>query len=151
MTRKSKQRLMIACLVLLGAGTATGLALTALEDNLAFFYAPSDVEAAMARPDYSFRLGGLLEEGSVERVAGTPTVNFRITDRARAIPVTYTGLLPDLFIEGQGVVATGVLGEDGVFVAREILARHDESYMPREVAEAVGRQGPIATDSLITR
>ncbi len=144
MTRK-QARLGVVLLVLLGLGTATALTLLALDDNLAFFYAPSDVQAASLAPGQRFRLGGILEEGSVVRVGGSATVTFRVTDYTSSLPVRYTGILPDLFIEGQGVVATGMLGEDGIFQAVEILARHDESYMPREVAEAVGRNGMHAS------
>jgi cytochrome c-type biogenesis protein CcmE len=144
MTRK-KRRLWILVLCGLGLGSATALTLTAFQDNLVFFRSPSDIVAARPTPDRAFRLGGLVEAGSVERepaIAGQrPTVRFRVTDGANVIPVTYQGVLPDLFREGQGVVTMGRLGIDGVFRASEVLARHDETYMPPEVADALKRAG----------
>ena len=139
MTRK-KRRLYMLGLALLGLGTATALALTAFEDNLVFFYSPSDL-AAQHVGERSFRLGGLVEENSVKRLPDGLTIEFRVTDTARAVPVTYSGIVPDLFREGQGVVAEGALGADGVFVARQVLAKHDETYMPPEVAKALKEQG----------
>lgn len=143
MTRK-RRRLYILVLFLLGLGTAAALTLNALQDNLAFFYSPSDL-AAKEAPKAAFRLGGLVEVGSIERAAGNGSrnveVRFRITDLEKSVPVVYAGILPDLFREGQGVVANGHLGPDGVFVAREILAKHDENYMPPEVADALKKSG----------
>ncbi|QQP89374.1 cytochrome c maturation protein CcmE [Skermanella sp. TT6] len=139
MTRK-KRRLYMLGLALLGLGTATALALTAFEDNLVFFYSPSDL-AAQQVGERSFRLGGLVEENSVKRLPDGLTIEFRVTDTARSVPVTYAGIVPDLFREGQGVVAEGRLRPDGVFVAREVLAKHDENYMPPEVADALTRAG----------
>lgn len=135
MTRK-KRRLMVLVLCLLGLGTATGLALTAFEDNLLFFYSPTDL-VERETPDRRFRLGGLVEEGSVERLSDGVTVRFVVTDTAHRVPVSYSGILPDLFREGQGVVAQGRLTADGVFVADEVLAKHDENYHPPEVDDAL--------------
>ncbi|MGQ9364752.1 cytochrome c maturation protein CcmE [Azospirillum sp. ST 5-10] len=139
MTRK-KRRLYMLGLALLGLGTATALALTAFEDNLVFFFSPSDLQAKAAEVDgRSFRLGGLVEDGSVKRLPDGVTTDFRVTDGVAGVLVTYRGQLPDLFREGQGVVAEGKLRPDGVFIAREVLAKHDENYMPPEVADALKR------------
>ena len=143
MTRK-KRRLMVLLLAGLGLGTATALTLTAFEDNLVFFLSPSDVLAQQPTGERAFRLGGLVETGSVERRTGSdgrPAATFRVTDGANAISVTYSGVLPDLFREGQGVVTLGRLLPDGSFRASEVLARHDETYMPPEVADALRRAG----------
>ena len=121
-------------------GLAVALVLVALEDSIVFFYSPSDVVEKKIVPGQRFRLGGLVEEGSVKRGEGT-TVRFAITDTAESIPVTYTGLLPDLFREGQGVITEGTLDTAGVFAADSVLAKHDETYMPPEVAEALRKQG----------
>lgn len=144
MTRK-RRRLWILLLCAIGLGSATALTLTAFQDNLVFFRSPSDVLAERPGPERAFRLGGLVESGSVERqppVAGQrPVVHFRVTDGANAIQVVYQGVLPDLFREGQGVVTLGRYGMDGIFRASEVLARHDETYMPPEVADALKRAG----------
>ena len=143
MTRK-KRRLMVLLLAGLGLGTATALTLTAFQDNLVFFLSPSDVVAQRPTGDRAFRLGGLVEAGSVERRAGAdgrPAATFRVTDGAQAISVSYSGVLPDLFREGQGVVTLGRQLPDGSFRATEVLARHDETYMPPEVADALRRAG----------
>ena len=136
-----RRRLAVLLLALLGLGTATALTLTAFEDHLVFFHTPSDVVQKKAPLDRQMRIGGLVEVGSLERPQGTPEVRFRVTDLENAIPVVYRGVLPDLFREGQGVVANGKLAADGTFRAREVLARHDENYMPPEVAEALKRSG----------
>lgn len=138
MTRK-KRRLYILLLCAIGVGSATALTLTAFQDNLVFFRSPSDIAREAPPPGRAFRLGGLVEAGSVER--GGATIRFRVTDGASTIPVTFTGVLPDLFREGQGVVAQGMMRPDGTFAAREVLARHDETYMPPEVADALKRSG----------
>ncbi len=142
MTRK-RRRLYLLLLCALGLGSATALTLTAFQDNLVFFRSPSDIAREAPAPDRAFRLGGLVETGSVERdmLEGRPVARFRVTDGATTIPVTYGGVLPDLFREGQGVVTLGRLGRDGVFQASEVLARHDETYMPPEVADALKRSG----------
>ncbi|CAH2600431.1 periplasmic heme chaperone [Rhodovastum atsumiense] len=142
MTRK-RRRLVLLLVCGLGLGTATALVLTAFSDNMVFFVAPSEVATKAPTGGRIFRLGGLVEAGSVERLRqdGKPAVRFRITDGAAAVAVTYIGILPDLFREGQGVVTLGALQPDGGFRASEVLAKHDETYMPREVAEALKKSG----------
>ena len=120
-------------------GIAAGLVLYALNSNIVFFYTPTQVAQQEAPKGRDFRIGGLVETGSVQR-DGT-RVTFRVTDNAREIPVAFTGSLPDLFREGKGVVAQGSLGADGVFTATEVLAKHDENYMPPEAAEALRQAG----------
>jgi len=131
-------------LALIGAGLAllggaAFLILNAFQSNLVFFYSPSQIAAHEAPQGRAFRIGGLVQTGSLQREPDGVTVRFTVTDTAKSIPVTYTGILPDLFKEGKGVVAQGELGPDGVFHAREVLAKHDENYMPPEAAEAVER------------
>ena len=139
MTRKQRRLTLIGtCLAVLGL--AVGLVLFALEDSIVFFYSPSDVTEKKIGPGERFRLGGLVEEGSVRRGEGT-TVAFAVTDTDKTIPVNYTGVLPDLFREGQGVVTEGKLNAQGVFVADTVLAKHDENYMPPEVADALKKKG----------
>ena len=116
-------------------GVAVGLVLNAFNSNLVFFYSPSQIVAKEAPVARTFRIGGLVEPGSVKRQ--DVDVSFRVTDTAKAISVQYKGILPDLFKEGKGVVAQGKLRDDGVFVAQEVLAKHDENYMPPEAAEAL--------------
>ena len=120
-------------------GVAAALVLTALNDNLVFFYSPTQVAEKSLGPERRFRLGGLVEEGSVQKEG--QIVRFTITDTNQTLKVVYRGILPDLFREGQGVIAEGSLGSDGVFAAREILAKHDENYMPPEVAKALKESG----------
>jgi len=120
-------------------GVAAALILNAFQSNLVFFYTPSQIVAKEAPQARSFRVGGLVEQGSVQRQADGVTVRFVVTDTAHSIPVLYTGILPDLFKEGKGVVAQGQIGADGVFHAKEVLAKHDENYMPPEAADAVQR------------
>jgi len=120
---------------LVALGAATALVLTAFQDNLVFFFTPSQVAAKEAPQGRLFRIGGMVEKGSVKRDG--VEVRFVVTDTAKTIPVVYRGSLPDLFREGKGVVAQGTLGPDGVFTAREVLAKHDENYMPPEAAHAV--------------
>ena len=139
MTRKQRRSVLIAtCVAVLGV--AVGLVLFALEDSIVFFYSPSDIAEKSIKPGQRIRIGGLVEEGSVKRGEGTQ-VKFAVTDTAKTLPVTYVGVLPDLFREGQGVVAEGKLGGDGVFIAESVLAKHDENYMPPEVADALRKQG----------
>ena len=140
MKRKHRRALVVGGgLVVLGL--AAGLILSAFNDNLVFFYSPSEIAQKVQGPDQRVRLGGLVEMGSLEKSADGLSVTFRITDMAQAIPVTYTGLLPDLFREGQGVVCEGALRADGVFEAASVLAKHDENYMPKEVADALKEAG----------
>jgi len=118
-------------------GFAAALVLNAFQSNLVFFFSPTQVMAKEAPLDRTFRIGGMVEEGSLKRLPDGLSVAFRVTDTAQTIPVTYTGILPDLFKEGKGVVAQGKLGPDGVFRASEVLAKHDENYMPPDAAHAV--------------
>ena len=139
MTRKQRRGILIGtCLVVLGV--AVGLVLYAMRDSIVFFYSPSEVAKMQITPGQRFRLGGLVATGSVVRGEGT-TVRFAVTDKVTTLLVTYTGVLPDLFREGQGVVAEGVLGADGTFQADNVLAKHDEKYMPPEVAKKLKEQG----------
>ncbi len=139
MTRKQRRSVLIVMgLVVLGAATA--MVLTAMQSTITFFYSPSDVVEKSVAPGERFRLGGLVEEGTVKRGEST-VIRFAVTDTARSLQVTYSGILPDLFREGQGVVAEGTLDASGVFRADTVLARHDENYMPKEVADALKRQG----------
>ena len=122
---------------LAGLSVAAALVLNAFRSNLVFFFTPTQVAAHEAPQGRTFRIGGLVEAGSLTREPNTLTVHFRVTDTARTIPVAYTGLLPDLFREGKGVVAQGTLSADGTFHATEVLAKHDENYMPPAAADAV--------------
>lgn len=120
-----------------GLSVAAALMLRAFDSNMVFFYSPSQVHAGEVAQNNTFRLGGLVEEGSLRREDDGLTVHFLVTDNAKKVSVKYVGILPDLFQEGQGVVTQGRLSEGGVFVASEVLAKHDETYMPKEVAEAL--------------
>ena len=135
-TRHKRLALIAAGLVILGVVAA--LVLNAFQSNLVFFFSPSQVASGEAPKGKSFRIGGLVKEASLHREADGVTVAFVITDTAQDIPVRYKGILPDLFKEGKGAVAQGKLGEDGQFTASEVLAKHDENYMPPEAAKAVG-------------
>ena len=123
---------------LIGLGIAAMLVFNALDSNLSYFFSPSDVVQNKAPSDHVYRLGGMVQTGSLER-GKELTVRFLVTDTANAVKVAYTGILPDLFAEGQGVIAQGRMGPDGVFVADEVLAKHDENYMPPEVADALDK------------
>ncbi|MCB2107436.1 MAG: cytochrome c maturation protein CcmE [Rhodobacteraceae bacterium] len=138
MTRKTR-RLYFVALGLLAVAAGVGLMLSAVSDNVTFFASPSDLKTKSLTANQRLRLGGLVEEGSVARDGNT--VKFIVTDTAERVNVSYAGILPDLFREGQGVVAEGHLAPDGVFVADDVLAKHDENYMPREVAEALKESG----------
>jgi cytochrome c-type biogenesis protein CcmE len=131
------RRGLIALGVLAAVGTAATLVLNAFNSNLVFFYTPTQIAANEAPQGRTFRVGGMVTPGSVARDG--VTVRFDVTDTAQSVPVRYDGVLPDLFKEGKGVVAQGQLGADGVFVAREVLAKHDENYMPPEAADAVAK------------
>ncbi|HDR29020.1 cytochrome c maturation protein CcmE [Rhodovulum sp.] len=136
---KKQRRIQIIVVAFVVLGLSTALIGYAMRDGINFFRSPSQVVAAPPAPTEVFRIGGLVEEGSIQRGQGE-TIRFSVTDGGAAVPVTYTGVLPDLFAENQGMVGTGRL-IDGVFVAHEILAKHDESYMPREVVDALKEQG----------
>ena len=140
---RRQRRLGILLAALVCAGAATALTLNAFRSNLVFFFSPSQIAAKEAPVAQVFRLGGLVERGSIQRERDGMTIRFIVTDTARGVPVVYHGLLPDLFREGKGVVARGRLGEDGVFVANEVLAKHDENYMPPEAADAVRRAAQV--------
>ena len=139
-TRK-KKRLYTVMAGLTMIGVAAALVLTAFEDNIVFFYSPTDITEKALRPGQTVRLGGLVQADSVKKASDGVTTEFVITDTNKTISVRYAGLLPDLFREGQGVVTQGSLGPDGTFVASEVLAKHDENYMPKEVADALKKSG----------
>lgn len=136
MTRRQRRFALLLAALLCG-GAAVALVLNAFRSNLVFFFSPSQVAANEAPLARSFRLGGLVEPNSIRREGDGMTVRFVVTDSVRTVPVVYRGLLPDLFREGKGVVARGKLQEDGTFVATEVLAKHDENYMPPEAADAL--------------
>ena len=135
MTRKQK-RLSVIAGAMLFLGAATGLAVFALGQKASYFYMPADLEGVSLPPGQRIRLGGLVEKGSVERGAGTE-VRFGVTDTQKSVKVTFNGILPDLFREEQGVITEGRFGTDGIFVADSVLAKHDETYMPKEVADSL--------------
>jgi cytochrome c-type biogenesis protein CcmE len=137
-----RKRLLAVLAIVAGVAAAAVLATLAFEENLLYFYSPSQVTAGEAPRGRTFRIGGLVTTGSVERTDGTLEIRFVVTDNQQSIPVRYTGLLPDLFREGQGVIAHGRLSESGEFVADEVLAKHDENYMPPEVAESLHMPTP---------
>jgi cytochrome c-type biogenesis protein CcmE len=135
---KSRHRkLLVISLAVVGLGIAVTLILNAFQSNLVFFFSPTEVSQGKAPVERAFRIGGLVEEGSVRREGDGLTTRFAVTDTAMSIPVVYTGVLPDLFKEGKGVVAEGRLGVDGLFTATQVLAKHDENYMPPEAADAI--------------
>jgi len=140
MTPKRKRLWLVLGSVAVLACAAT-LVLTALSDNIVFFYSPTQIAEKQIPPERRFRMGGLVEAGSVTKSPDGQVTRFKVTDTNKTVDVVYRGLLPDLFREGQGVVAEGSLGADGVFAAREILAKHDENYMPPEVAKALKDSG----------
>jgi len=136
------KRLAFVVIGLAGIAIAAGLVLNSFRGNLVFFFSPSQVAAKEAPIGKTFRLGGLVVDGSVQRDPDGLTVRFRVTDTAQEIPVVFSGILPDLFSEGQGAVAQGKLGDDGVFYADQVLAKHDETYMPPEVTDALEQARP---------
>ena len=138
---RKRRRLYIVLTGLTMLGVAAALVLTALEDNIVFFHSPSDIQAKAVAPGQHFRMGGLVKDGSVTKAEDGLVTNFEVTDLDHTVKVSYRGILPDLFREGQGVVAEGSLNPERVFVAREVLAKHDENYMPPEVAEALKKSG----------
>jgi cytochrome c-type biogenesis protein CcmE len=135
-------------LIVAGVALAVGLALQAFEENLLFFYSPTQVLAGEPPEGRKFRLGGLVAVGSLQREPGELAVQFDVTDNQNIMTVTYEGVLPDLFREGQGVIAHGRLTPDGSFVAEEVLAKHDENYMPPEVAEILAESGAHSTSTV---
>jgi len=131
------KKLLVIVLGLAGIGIAAALILNAFQSNLVFFFSPTQVANGEAPSDRAFRIGGLVEDGSLKREGNGLTVRFVVTDTAKSMPVVYQGILPDLFKEGKGVVAEGKLGADGLFTATQVLAKHDENYMPPEAASAL--------------
>jgi cytochrome c-type biogenesis protein CcmE len=137
MTPVRRKRLIIVAVILAGVAVATALGLQAFNKNLLYYFTPAQVAAGDAHPGQLFRMGRLVAMGSVERSPGSMTVHFTLTDMQKSIPVVYSGILPDLFREGQGVVVNGKLDRDGLFVAQQVLAKHDAKYMPPEVDAAI--------------
>jgi cytochrome c-type biogenesis protein CcmE len=135
--KKRYQRGIQVALVLAGVGIAVALMLRAFDENILYFYTPKQIAAGEAPDGRRFRLGGLVTPGSIERAPGSLKVSFLVTDNTKTLPVEYEGVLPDLFRDGQGVIAHGTMNDNGIFVADEVLAKHDENYMPPEVAEAL--------------
>ena len=133
MTPARKKRLALVGLMLIGVGAGAGLILTSMSENIMFFKTPTQVAAGDAPSDRLFRMGGMVVQGSVRRPGDGLTVHFDLTDNENQITVKYTGILPDLFREGQGIIANGHMGPDGAFLAEEVLAKHDENYVPREL------------------
>ncbi len=135
-----QRRMMWVAIMVFGVAAAAAFALNAFQDNLLYFYSPSDVTEGKAPAGRSFRVGGMVTEGSFHRPSGSLEATFVLTDYAHNVTVRYTGVLPDLFREGQGVIARGRLNPDGSFVAEEVLAKHDENYMPPAVADSLRKQ-----------
>jgi cytochrome c-type biogenesis protein CcmE len=145
MNPKRKQRLILISAMVIGVVVAVSLILLALNENINHYFDPTQVVAGEAPQDHTFRIGGMVVDGSVQREVGELMVSFGLTDYQKTVTVTYDGILPDLFREGQGVVALGKL-KDGVFVAEEVLAKHDENYMPPEVAASLKKEPPQAAN-----
>ena len=139
MKPKRRQRLVLVGLLVAGVGIAVGLALLALQENINLFFSPSQVAAGEAPVGSPFRLGGMVGDGSVSRVDQSLEIRFDLTDTANTVTVAYTGILPDLFREGQGIVAQGSVNDNGLFTATQVLAKHDETYMPPEVIDALDK------------
>ena len=147
MNPQRKKRLFIILGLLAGLGVAVALALSALQQNINLFYTPTQIANGEAPLDTRIRAGGMVEKGSLQRSGDSLDVRFVVTDFNKSVPITYRGILPDLFREGQGIVALGKLNAEGVVVADEVLAKHDEKYMPPEVTKALKESGQVATDA----
>ena len=147
MTPARKKRLALIGLMLAGIAVGLTFALKALDENIMFFFTPSEVAEGMAPKNKLFRMGGMVVDGSVSRPGDGLTAQFDLSDNEHQVTVRYTGILPDLFREGQGIIANGEIGDDGVFIAQEVLAKHDENYMPPEIAEAMKKTHESATGS----
>ncbi|MHC6226602.1 cytochrome c maturation protein CcmE [Pseudomonas sp. X10] len=145
MNPQRKKRLFLILGLLAGVGVAVALALSALQQNINLFYTPTQIASGEAPLDTRIRAGGMVEKGSLQRSSDSLDVRFVVTDFNKSVPITYRGILPDLFREGQGIVALGKLNADGVVVADEVLAKHDEKYMPPEVTKALKESGQAAT------
>jgi cytochrome c-type biogenesis protein CcmE len=143
MTPARKKRLGLIVLMIAGVALGVGFALKALNENIMLFFAPADIEAGKAPAEKDFRVGGIVVDGSVSRPGDGLTVHFDLTDNQSVVTVKYTGILPDLFREGQGIIANGRLNAGGEFEANEVLAKHDENYMPPEVMEAMQKSGAV--------
>jgi cytochrome c-type biogenesis protein CcmE len=141
MNPKRRKLLLTVVVTLIGVGTATGLALKAFQENLLYFYSPTQVKNGESPSNRNFRIGGLVLAGTVKRNPDNLRVEFVLTDTLNNVTVSYEGILPDLFREGQGIVANGSINNEGLFIASEVLAKHDENYMPAEVAEALEKAG----------
>ncbi len=137
MNPKRRQKLILVCLMVVGVGGAVALILNAFQNSIQLFYSPTEVVEGKVPEGAEFKIGGLVAADSVVRAEDGITVQFDLTDNGETVPVRYTGILPDLFREGQGTVSVGSLNSDGVFVAKKVLAKHDENYMPPEVADAL--------------
>ncbi|MCO7597194.1 MULTISPECIES: cytochrome c maturation protein CcmE [Pseudomonas] len=144
MNPQRKKRLLLILGLMVGVAVAVGFALSALQQNINLFYTPTQIANGEAPLDTRIRAGGMVEQGSVQRSADSLDVRFVVTDFNKSVPITYRGILPDLFREGQGIVALGKLNADGVVVADEVLAKHDEKYMPPEVTKALKERGQAA-------
>lgn len=142
-----KKRLTLIGLMVAGIAVATWLALNAFDENLMFYFSPSEVAEGKAPTAHPFRIGGLVTEDSVKRKPDGLTTSFTVTDMAKSVTIEYTGILPDLFREGQGIIAMGQLNAEGVFIASEVLAKHDENYMPPEVAASLKTAQENSVDS----
>jgi cytochrome c-type biogenesis protein CcmE len=143
LTPTRKRRLIAVLLILAGVGTAAAIAFNSLQENLLYFQSPSDLAMQPIPPGRQFRLGGLVKPGTVTRPGDGLATRFVVTDGPKEITVEYVGILPDLFREGQGVIARGALDDSGLFAATEVLAKHDENYMPPEVADALEKSGHV--------
>ncbi len=143
MTTKRKKRLIIILALVFGSGLAVSLTLFALDQNINLFYSVSQIASGEAPPNTRMRVGGMVVKGSVERAPNSLQVSFKLTDNANQLKVVFTGILPDLFREGQGIMAQGILDKQGVFQAVEVLAKHDENYMPPEIAESMKKKAKV--------
>lgn len=139
--RPRRQRMLAVGLVVIGIAIASTLVLRALEENMMYFFGPAEIAEGLAPMGEPFRLGGLVVEGSLHREPGSLEATFDVTDNVSTVTVSYTGVFPDLFKEGKGVIANGQLRDDGLFVAHEVLAKHDENYMSPEVAKLLEDKG----------
>ncbi|MBK1647338.1 cytochrome c maturation protein CcmE [Rhabdochromatium marinum] len=146
-----QKRILFVVAAVIGVSLAAGMAISALRGNISYFFSPSQVMANEHPSDAVFRVGGLVVKDSLQRQPDGLTLTFDVTDNAATVPVSYTGILPDLFSEGQGVVAKGRMGPDGVFMAEEVLAKHDESYMPPEVADSLQQSHVDGVVEMVTQ
>lgn len=147
MTPRRNKRLLLVLLMIAGIGTATALALKAFDENIMFYYSPTEIKVGKAPVNHDFRMGGLVVKGSLKRHQDSLIVQFDLTDNGERVTVLYEGILPDLFREGQGIIARGRLLENGVIRADEVLAKHDETYMPPEVADSLKKVAAVDNGS----